>query len=896
MANQTQLLSSQGIRGDSSFTTTGVRQGLDTIAVDIEDTAHLSNYFQVVEFNPVFTAGKNSISFNGSNLLANNSEIKVEVLDAAGNSLYLASPPASAGFVDIANFTVAIYVFQEVVNGPGNIYLVGTTAQGEIVRWTGNISINNTYKNVSRTRFVHTPEIEIEPLLIPTVDITTAASIGIATTATGSCRGYSVALRNHPPPPQIISNGNNADYRVIITSFSSTMGGNGFNPDMIGAKIILFVEQAQDPTFKGNPPKMDTINSTQSFTIKNVISSNELQLDGNVIDSTVTMVTTWGPWNGVQGLVPISSINNRSNYVSPSFNGNFLINYTQTSKLNLYQNIPVIGTLNLYGSSTQLITNQPFFTASMVGNAIQVNYNTLDLGHTGASYTISPAVSSSINRNPISSSNFTVLNITNSYTGSISPIYYTLFNSTNPHVIDTTTYIASLLYGTVTALTSSVPYQSYTSIISSSTYLEKSYADIIFRNLDTFSGFVARQKLYAKSNTYPGDFELISDTPLSPTELLYDPLTINKSYSDIGIFYDQNQVNTYWFASSSSLNLVQTDVPLMSGMTITTVPDYTSADGNSYVIAKVTAINSNNDSKYYPFDQTSYLNVQGAGYTSNFIFLEQGVLYSLSVNAVVNKNPSVPASVAFYLTSSVPSISNEPNFTPRYGLLLGEIDISDAVGTKTFGEAQEFLFTPMNDYYGTLVIVPFQCNVTLANLSLQNYGDYGFSPGGTVIQVPFPVNSANESWTLKAELYDNNSNLVFTTTPVVQTFDPYGLSLFGSSILASTGTGSAGGFPTTVPQLTIVNNLYTPGLQLFDPPGHFVSWQQNGGALGYTHLTNIKLLPTNTGSSTLDYINVEMDGGATWARALAVRYSGSASTVYGRRIYVDATGSKFTYL
>jgi len=56
------------------------------------------------------------------------------------------------------------------------------------------------------------------------------------------------------------------------------------------------------------------------------------------------------------------------------------------------------------------------------------------------------------------------------------------------------------------------------------------------------------------------------------------------------------------------------------------------------------------------------------------------------------------------------------------------------------------------------------------------------------------------------------------------------------------------------------------------------------------------LLPTNTGSSTLDYINVEMDGGTTWARALAVRYSGSASTVYGRRIYVDATGSKFTYL
>ena len=134
-----QLLSSFGKRGDTSYTTNGVRQGLNTVKIDIEDTAHLSTYFQVVEFNPVFTAGKNSISFNGSDLLAIGSEIKVEVLDSNGNSLYLESPPKSANYVDIAIFTVAIYVYEEIANGPGKVILVGTTTNGESVRWTGNI-------------------------------------------------------------------------------------------------------------------------------------------------------------------------------------------------------------------------------------------------------------------------------------------------------------------------------------------------------------------------------------------------------------------------------------------------------------------------------------------------------------------------------------------------------------------------------------------------------------------------------------------------------------------------------------------------------------------------------------------------------------------------------------
>jgi hypothetical protein len=877
MANQTQLLSSRK-SGDSSYTTTGIRQGLDTIRVDIEDTAHLSTYFQIVEFTPVFTAGKNSISFNGSHLLAENSEIKMEVLDAAGNSLYLTSPPTNTNLIDIANFTVAIHVFQETVNGPGQVFLVGTTTGGEVVRWTGNISINNTYKNASRTRFYYSPTLEVEPVLIPTIDITTGATLGISVVITGSCTGHSLnpytwtsGGGNSSKVPDV-ANSKSSNYHVNWTTFSSSIEDiTGFNSQMIGESILLYITRADNPSTNAS----NNIHSTQSFKISDVISPTEIRLDGDVVD-TINVYD--------------------ASLVSPSFTGTFALSYTQTSRVNQFQNIPFAGYFNTTNNTTQLVTNQPFFSASMVGNAIQVNYTTLNLGHAGSSYVIRPAISSSINPIPVTSSNFTVLNITNSYTGSIGLVSYTLSNSPNPHVISTTIYTASILTGTLTNLTESSPYQSYSSEYSSSIILQKSYADIVYKNLGTFSGFVARQKLYAQSNIYPGEFELISDTPITPSEMLLDALTANKTYANIGTFYDQSQVNTYWFPSSPALSLIQTDVPLMSGMTITSVPDYTAANGTNYVIAKVTAMNTTNDSNYYPYDSVEYGNVTGTGYTSNFICVQKGVLYSLTTNVVVNKNPSVPAKVAFYLTSSLPVISNEPNYNPNYGLLIGELRIPDNVGTKTFGKPQEFLFNPQHDYYGTLIIVPYQCNVTLANLSLVNYGDYGFSPGGAVIQVPFPLNCANESWTFKSELYDNNSNLVFTTSPIVQAFDPDGESLFGTSIIESTGTGSGIEFPTTIPQLTITSNLNVPGLRLLNPPLNFVAWNQSGGTLGYTDVSNISLIPTNTGSVSLDYINVELNGGSSYGRALAVRYSGNTSTVYGRRIYIDPSGNKTTYM
>ena len=146
--------------------------------------------------------------------------------------------------------------------------------------------------------------------------------------------------------------------------------------------------------------------------------------------------------------------------------------------------------------STTIIANNTFFSASMIGTAIQINYDTLYLGNGSSTLTLNPAISSSTNRIPITSSNYTVLTVTDPYTASITPVTYNLYSG-NPHIVAPTTYTASKILGSVTSLSSSTAYQYYTTVYSASVLLQKSYADIVFRNIDTFTGCVASQKLYA---------------------------------------------------------------------------------------------------------------------------------------------------------------------------------------------------------------------------------------------------------------------------------------------------------------------------------------------------------------------------------------------------------------
>ena len=76
------------------------------------------------------------------------------------------------------------------------------------------------------------------------------------------------------------------------------------------------------------------------------------------------------------------------------------------------------------------------------------------------------------------------------------------------------------------------------------------------------------------------------------------------------------------------------------------------------------------------------------------------------------------------------------------------------------------------------MIVPRKCTAIMSKLSIKPYGDYGFSPDILITKIPFPVKTKNESFELKSELFDINSNLIYSDLRSVNTFDTYGESLY----------------------------------------------------------------------------------------------------------------------
>ena len=67
-------------------------------------------------------------------------------------------------------------------------------------------------------------------------------------------------------------------------------------------------------------------------------------------------------------------------------------------------------------------------------------------------------------------------------------------------------------------------------------------------------------------------------------------------------------------------------------------------------------------------------------------------------------------------------------------------------------------------------------SLVINNLSIKYDRTNGFSPTSYTVRVPFNVNQAKELYDIKSELYDNNSNLVYSNLRTIQTFDPNGES------------------------------------------------------------------------------------------------------------------------
>jgi len=738
----------------SAFGKKGVRLGLDTLQVDIEDTSFLSKYFVISEFNPVFSAGRNPISFNGSPLIKNNSEIQVECLDSNGNSLYIERPTQNVTYVDISEFVVAVHIYNETYNGAGKLIFVGRTTKNEVVRWKSNITIDKTLQNTSKVRFYNKPTIEARNLIYPVV--TNDAGTSLAKTIPFSGQFYSLPINPSKDTNKrsINAKKTDIDYRVSFNS-NVSLGSQlypttSFNTQMEGQAITLNVSSINTPFSYGS----QTVNLTSSFKIKKVLNDTTLQL------------------------------------TEPFF-------YTL--------------------GKDQLVTN--------------INVGTFEIPYTWLAYN-------------------------------------TAADAYQPSV-------------------------------------KESYAEITYRNIRPFSGFVARHKLYRKSMVYPGDFQLIADEPLGALELLTDPVTNNKTYNLMGSFYNQVHVNKYWFTSSAILQMSHSVDPYINAVKIY-APTHASMSGLHYAIVKADSSNTVNDATYVAYDSASFNSISGLSYNSNFINLKKDSLYVLSTNIVIEKDQyAKDAKVSFYFTSSIPGIELEKTYVSPFGLRIGDITTTDATSVKIFSEKQMLFFTPSNDYYGTLVIVPYHCDVVLSDLSLKVYGDYGFSPDILFTKIPFKVNVANEPFQLKAELFDINSTLIYSDLQTIQTFDAAGESLY---VFIGNSNLDPSNLTFVSASLVISKSLYLPNIPNCPAGGgnRLLGYhapvntppKNSDGQVCYTNITDLSSVSIG-GSSVPEYINLQTIAGVTTttARSIAVKYTGSAvdGGPYGKRIFVNIAGTKTVY-
>jgi hypothetical protein len=374
------------------------------------------------------------------------------------------------------------------------------------------------------------------------------------------------------------------------------------------------------------------------------------------------------------------------------------------------------------------------------------------------------------------SASFIISNVYNNKTIQIADPYFYTDTKNNSVITNIVSSSFDFSYPFVNYITTTASYLT-TTVGGNTLVVQQSYADITYRNIRTFSGYLARHKIYKKSLLYNADFQIVSDEPLFINELLSDNITQNKFYERIGVFYNPNHISKYWFTSSTDFSLGHSPDKYINSVFLSSSV-YNSLDGTSYMMAKNDSVpNISRNAMYVPYNEAEFLASSGSGYDSNFISLKANVQYILEINAELLKDKYVTdALMEFYFTSSLADAHKETTFTDRHGILLGTIEANQN-GTNKVIDKQIFFFTPTNDLYGTLVIVPYRCQAYLKNISFRVYGDDGFSPDVFSTRIPWGVSVANESFEIKSELFDINHNLVYSDLRALKSFDASGSSL-----------------------------------------------------------------------------------------------------------------------
>jgi hypothetical protein len=159
-------------------------QKLSTFETFLVDDNPNSTYFRITEFKDTFTGGKNGFLIEGSEYLQETTDIKIEVLDVAGNPVYYEPGKGIPEYYEGISKVVSVYIYEDTPIGIGKITVLGELKNfldtGDVVRpipdewkgvynvkWEREFKINRLLSNEDKVRFRRRPKIDIDEITRP---------------------------------------------------------------------------------------------------------------------------------------------------------------------------------------------------------------------------------------------------------------------------------------------------------------------------------------------------------------------------------------------------------------------------------------------------------------------------------------------------------------------------------------------------------------------------------------------------------------------------------------------------------------------------------------------------------------------------------------------------------
>ena len=161
-----------------------LNEKLTTFQTFIVDTNPNSNYFRISEFKEVLTGGKNGFQIEGSEHLLESTEIKIEILDVEGNTVYYEPGDGIPEYYEGISKIVSVHVYEDTPIGEATVTILGelkTYVDDDGVvkdvptewkgiyncKWERKIKINKFLSNEDKVRFYRRPKVSITEIVKP---------------------------------------------------------------------------------------------------------------------------------------------------------------------------------------------------------------------------------------------------------------------------------------------------------------------------------------------------------------------------------------------------------------------------------------------------------------------------------------------------------------------------------------------------------------------------------------------------------------------------------------------------------------------------------------------------------------------------------------------------------